>query len=259
MTDRRQVLYGVTTPEDKTFLSSMCDKADKTIVSGVNMYSRFLAPRELNMAVQRLASFTDIRTYGGYDGAERAVVCFYDANSGYEYFDWPVCAVRVTAPGKATAGHRDYLGSLLGLGIKREMLGDIVVCSDCAVVFCHSDIADFIVYNLTKVGRLNVSADVCDVSELDMPERSYKDKSATVSSLRLDCVVSAATNMSRSVSAEVIQRGSVFHNYEEAKSASRIVGDGDIISVRGYGKYVIACDGSLTKKGRYHIDIRQYI
>lgn len=259
MTDRRQVLFGLTTPEDKTLFSSLCDKADKTILTGVNMYTRFLAPRELNMAVQRLSPFADIRTFGGYDGAERAVVCFYDGSYGYEYFDWPICAVKVTANGKAVMNHRDYMGSLLGLGIKREMLGDIVVCSEYAVVFCHSDIADFIVYNLTKVGRMNVSAQVCRIEELELPERTYKDKSATVSSLRLDCVVSAATNMSRSTASEAVQRGSVFHNYEEAKSASRTVSDGDIISVRGYGKYVISCDGSLTKKGRYHIDIRQYI
>ena len=258
MTDRRQVLFGLTTAEDKTLFSSLCDKADKTILSGVNMYTRFLAPRELNMAVARLSPFTDIRTFGGYDGAERALVCFYDGSYGYEYFDWPLCAVKVTANGRMVMGHRDYMGSLLGLGIKREMLGDIVVCSEYAVVFCHTDIADFIVYNLTKVGRMNVTAQICDVEELELPERTYKDRSATVSSLRLDCVVSAATNMSRGTAAEAIQRGNVTHNYEEAKSTSRTVNDGDIISVRGYGKYVIACDGSLTKKGRYHIDIRQY-
>lgn len=259
MTDRRQVLFGLTTPEDKSLFSSLCDKADKTILSGVNMYTRFLAPRELNMALQRLSPFTDIRTFGGYEDAERAVLCFYDGSFGYEYFDWPLCAVKVTANGRAVMSHRDYMGSLLGLGIKREMLGDIVVCSEYAVVFCHSDIADFIVYNLTKVGRMNVSAQVCDCSELDLPKRTYKEKSATVSSLRLDCVVSAASNMSRSNAAEAIQRGNVFHNYEEAKSTSCTVGDGDIISVRGYGKYIISYDGSLTKKGRYHIDIRQYI
>ena len=183
------------------------------------------------MAVQRLAPFTDIRTFGGYEGAERAVVCFYDGSYGYEYFDWPVCAVKVSANGKAVMSHRDYLGSLVGLGIKREMLGDIVVCKEYAVVFCHSDIVDFIVYNLTKVGRMNVSAQVCDTEELDLPERTYKDKSATVSSLRLDCVVSAATNMSRGNSCEAVQRGYVFHNYEEAKSTSRTVADGDIIFV----------------------------
>ncbi len=259
MIDRRQVLFGLTLPDDKTLFSSLCDKADKAIRSGVNMYTHFLAPRELNMAIQRLSPFTDIRTYGGYDGAERAVVCFYDDAIDYECFEWPVCAVKVTARGKTVMSHRDYMGSLLGLGIKREMLGDIAVCSEYAVVFCHSDIADFIVYNLTKVGRMNVSAQVCDVEGLELPERRYKEKSATVSSLRLDCVVSAATNMSRSSASEAVQRGSVFHNYEESKSASKTVCDGDIISVRGYGKYVISCHGTLTKKGRYHIDIKQYI
>ena len=258
MIDRKQVLFGITAPEDKTLFSLLCDKADKTISAGINMYSRFLAPRELNMVQQRFNKFTDIRIFGGYDGAERAIVCFYDASSGYEEFDWPVSVIKISAPGKAVFGHRDYMGSLLGLGIKREMLGDIVVCSEYAAVFCHRDIADFIIYNFTKVGRVGVTVELCDVEQLTLPDKTFKEKSITVSSLRLDCIVGAATNLSRSASAEAIRRGSVFHNYEEAKSTSQTVADGDIISVRGHGKFVVSCDGSLTKKGRYHALIKQY-
>ena len=259
MTDRKQILFGITDADDKTFLTRMCDKADKAVLSGINMYTRFMAPRELNMIIQRFGKFADVEAFGGYDNAERALVRFYDSSFCYEDVNWPISVLKITSSGGMVFGHRDYMGSLLGLGIKREMLGDIVICSDCAVVFCHSDIEDFILLNFTKVGRTTIRCELCNTDELELPQRAFKDKSITVSSLRLDCVVSAATNLSRSSATEAVRRGAVTHNYEEAQSASKIVTNGDVISVRGFGKFVVECSGELTKKGRYHATIKQYI
>lgn len=259
MTDRKQVLFGITDADDKTFLTRMCDKADKAVLSGINMYTRFLAPRELNMITQRFEKFADVEVFGGYDNAERALVRFYDRSFCYEEVHWPISVLKITSSGGAVFGHRDYLGSLLGLGIKREMLGDIVICNDCAAVFCHSDIEDFIIFNFTKVGRMSVRCELCNIDEFDLPARTFKEKSVTVSSLRLDCVVSAATNLSRSSATEAVRRGAVTHNYEAAQSSSKVVANEDVISVRGFGKFVVECSGELTKKGRYHVTIKQYI
>lgn len=259
MINRKQILFGITDKDEKTFLSLMCDKADKAILTGARMYSRFLSPAEVYLIQSRFSKDVQIFTFGGYNDAERQIVCFSSFDTYETDFDYPIDSIKIFAKNKAVFSHRDYLGSLMALGIKRELIGDIVICDGYAVLFCHTEISDFLTMNLTSIGRNSVSSQIVDAGDISLPERQFKVKSTTVSSLRLDCIISGAAGKSRSVAAELISKGLVQVNYEIAKSPSHIVPDGSVISVRGIGKMIVNTDTTLTKKGRYHINVKQYI
>ncbi len=259
MTDRKQALFGLETADDKNFMSQMCDKADRAQKTSRAVYTKFLAPREQNMISERLGRFCDIESFGGYADAERNMICFYDKQNFWEEMCFPITVLNIAPTNKKEYSHRDYLGAILSLGIKRELIGDIVISGSEAYVFCHNEIADYIMFNLEKIAHARVEISVCDASQITLPRRNFKQKDDTVSSLRLDCVISAALNMSRGNSLDAVKRAMVSHNYEVASSPSALVASGDIISVRGFGKFEVYTDGTLTKKGRYHIQIKQYI
>jgi len=259
MINRKQVLFGLKNNDDKTFMSLMCDKADRSVRTKTAVYTKFLAPRELNLISERFESFVNVTKYGGYEESERNIVCFTDYDDFYGDIDFPIDVLKIVATNKKVYSHRDYLGSVLALGIKRELIGDIVINDECAYVFCHNEISDYIIYNLEKIANARVVINKCEFGEIDIPKKQFKERADTVTSLRLDCVVSALANMSRAVSADAVKKGLVSLNYDTNCQVSASVSDGDVISVRGYGKFIIRTDGTLTKKGRYHIQILQYI
>lgn len=259
MINRKHILFGIEDKDEKNLISLICDKADKAITTGAAMYSRFLSPAQAHLVNERFCNDVTVSFSGGYDEAERTVACITSFDTYETYFDYPIEVVRIKAKNKAVFSHRDYLGSLMALGIKRELVGDIVICESCAYLFCHREICDFITLNLTSIGRNNVISEVVQPDEITLPKRQFKEKSVTVSSMRLDCILSAATGKSRAVSAEMITKGLVQVNYEIAKSGSVQIDNDATISVRGFGKMIISANGILTKKGRYHINIKQYI
>ena len=259
MVNRKQALFGITEKDEKTLISLMCDNADKAITTGARIYTKFLSPAQSHLVGERFQRDVDISFFGGYDDAERTVAAFSSFDTYETDFDYPIEVIKISTKSKAVFSHRDYLGSIMSLGIKRELIGDIVTCDTHALVFCHRSICDYLTMNLTSIGKNSVSAEPVTIDSIEPPKRQFKQKSTTVSSMRLDCVLSAATGKSRAVTSELIAKGLVQVNYEYAKSASLSVNSGDTISVRGFGKMTIDTDGGITKKGRYHITIKQYI
>lgn len=257
MTDRDKVLKSVADSEDRLFLSSVCDKLDKSEKIQSCVYTRFVTPRQAMLVKERLSGYTDIRFFGGYDGAERVMVSFVP--NDWEVPNFPLLCIKIKNIGKKELGHRDYMGSILSLGISRELVGDIVITDEGALVFVCREISDFIMQNLTKVASSGVRLTLCENTEDIKVERNFKVISATVSSMRLDCVISAATGKSRSGASASVSEGLVSVNYDEEKNVSRIIKDGDTISLRGFGKMIVNTDLYLTKKGRIHINIRKYI
>ena len=259
MINRKQILFGINDDEDKTFLSKMCDKADKAIKTTVPMYTGFLTPKEQMLLKSKLTPYVDISFFGGYENFERSIACFTPLGFDYIELKYPISALKISTKNKSVFTHRDYLGSILSLGVKRETVGDIIITSQYAIVLCQSEIADYFIYNLTKIARANVNVEYTDIRNDDIPQRQFKERDLTVSSLRLDCVISGCINKSRGISSEYIEKGLVSVNYECIKNNSRQINDGDIISVKGMGKMIVNTNMELTKKGRYHISVKQYI
>lgn len=257
MTDRKQVLWGVNSDSDRLFLSRMCDINDKSDLTGRIMHTRFLTPKEQMLISQRQSHFGSVEFFGGYDDAERKIAFFVP--NDWEEKPSSITAVRIRPTNKRTYSHRDYLGSLLALGITRELTGDIVTDSDGAVVFVMQEIADFILMNLSRVASASVKTELTDISSDMANTKSFKDISCTVSSMRLDCVLSAVMGKSRAYSSGVIEEGLASVNYEVTKNTTCKIKSGDIISVKGFGKAVISTDEHLTKKGRIHIEVKKYV
>ena len=155
--------------------------------------------------------------------------------------------------------HRDWLGSLMSLGIQREILGDIVVWADFhAVLFCQTKGAAYLISELKKAGRDTVAASPCRLPRGFVPRQQYVPIRGTVASPRADGVVRALCNVSREDAAALILRGMVEINYDPAEETDRHIEPGDILSVRGYGKFQINEIGQPTSRGRLHLIAKKY-
>ena len=162
-----------------------------------------------------------------------------------------VCAVRVRGSGYRVLGHRDYLGSMLGLGLERDALGDIAVQNDReAVVFCSERIADFLLGSLTQVGSDTVTCTRYTPDDRFTDGKRYEPVCDTVASERLDCVVAALTNLSRDDAQSSIRAGLVEVDFEPRERVDLLLEPPVWISVRGYGRYRLLSFDGQTKKGR---------
>lgn len=193
--------------------------------------------------------------FGGYQGAERVVAGFGACENG----DFPICCIKVKPLNKKFAdnlSHRDFLGSLMGLGIKREVLGDIIVNDNCGYVFCLKSIAEFICDNLHEIKHTTVNAQICEeIPETVVPAPETQEH--VVSSLRLDVLVASVFNLSRSKAGELFAKEKVFV-CGTLKNASYTVSEGDSITVRGFGRFVFAGELRRTKKDRIVVELKIY-
>lgn len=225
-------------------------------------YSGFLSDREQALSVAGLnrAGCLCYRFEGGYPQAERKVLCVEPEDSWQEQ---PVTCVRIrpAALSQRMPAHKDYLGALLGLGLDRECIGDIVLESDgtAAYVFVLTDKQEFICRELLQAGSATVSVAPWDASEagnLPVPEREIK--TVSISSLRLDAFLAAAMNCSRSVAGEYIHAGRVEINHVPAVSAHEDIFEEDIFTVRGKGRFCLCRIGGRSRKDRIFVEYFQY-
>lgn len=220
----------------------------------------FLDMHERGVALRCAGNYDDsgcrYAFWGGYEGAERVFLGVFPPYEEPDTAQFPISAVNIV-PRSDGLTHRDYLGAILGLGIKREKLGDIIVSDEC-VVLAESVIAEYIVRNLSKVGSNGVR---CTHRELAGIIRAdcFSDIRTTVASVRLDCIVAALAKLSRGGSAELIGKGLVSVDCEIELQPSKTVNDGSAISVRGSGRYIVDRIGPVTRKGRYSFTARKYI
>lgn len=193
--------------------------------------------------------------FGGQHRANRVYLCCYP-----EWMDapeFPIGAVTFNFRSIDQLRHRDFLGALMSLGLKRESIGDILIESGRAVVFLANEILDYVHKNISKIGNMGVTVSVGYNEPL--PEcDSMVEKVATVASLRLDCVVSAIANISRNVANEYIENGFVKINSVVCCKSTKLICDNDVISVRHKGKFQILSSDKRTKKDRLVIKFNCY-
>lgn len=194
--------------------------------------------------------------YGGYDMAQRVIVGFGD---NIEKSDFPikcVCCEPLNIAFSDKLNHRDFLGAIMNLGIKREVTGDIIVNNGKAYILCDEKIADYICENLTRVRHTSVK---CAESALPETVNEKPDPiSVFIPSQRLDAVISGVYKLSRSESAKLISSQKVFINSRLTLSASHILSKNDIVSVRGYGRFEFIEILKQTKKGRLVAEVIRY-
>ncbi len=201
----------------------------------------------------------NFKFFGGYAEAERCLFLAYPDYAEESIDGEFISLIEIKGRDIATLSHRDFLGSILGLGIKREKLGDILCYDDRCLVFALTDIAEYIISNLDKVARCGVSASIADLSKSQIPKRKFEEIKTTVASLRLDAVVGAALKTSRANAAEAIREKRVSVNWQEMTDTSVKLSPGDVISIRGAGRFRLAEETTETKKGRVGICIQKAI
>lgn len=239
-------------------------------------FSQFASMSELELAYQALDAFygkgvvmpdVQYKAYGGYPEAERKVICFLPEDGRREVTpeDFPIACIQFAPANKRFCdelNHRDYLGTIMGLGITREQIGDILVKKDkvhqssTAYVFCKKDKADLL-SEITRIKHTTIVAKQVDFTQFDW-QVEYKEINGSVSSFRLDAIMALAIRASRSQTLSLIQNGSVFLNGRNCTENAKKLEEGDIFSIRGYGKYIFDSANAMSKKGRYHITVKQY-
>ena len=224
--------------------------------------TRFLEPATL-AAVNAAAARAGVKValWGGYDGAERCVAAFY-ADDPPGAGDWPMVALRLQWNGKfANPGHRDLLGAVMGLGIEREMIGDIAMGTyrdaPCAYLFALEEVADYIAANLDSAGRASLKVSMAmEPPQLSPPE----DESLrlTVQQQRLDAVLAAACRLSRSEAQRLIAAGLVKLNHVPQLRPDARLSEGDLISARGYGRVKVTAFQGESRRGRQVVQVFRY-
>ncbi len=248
-------------------LSKLADKAAKAEGTSCPAWSAFLDPRQRNLVENAFgAALSDsavtMRFEGGYEGAERNIAGFLPD------VDWDLddeAPLRLLAVRRGGIGftdglsHRDYLGALMGLGIKRELIGDILVGDDGAKIIVMADMADFILTQLDKVGSERVEVSEADLDTLETPERKEREIRGTVMSLRLDAVASIAYSVSRTRMADWIRAEKLILNWEVQESPAKTIRQGDTMSIRGKGRAVLESLGGVSRKGRTGIVVKRLV
>ncbi len=236
-------------------IEELCDRFER---HEMLYHTGFLTPAEQAAAAHILKRRPQARFFGGYDGAQRQALVL--APSWMEAPETEVMgAVRISAPFSEGLNHRDYLGALLGLGVERDRVGDILVHQNYADVIALKPLLPFLCEECNQVGRYAVKTQSADISKLEVPVQEVKTIRCTVPQLRLDCVAAAAFNLSRSRMGEAIDQGLVSLNYVACLKREKQVGEGDVISVRGMGRATVKAVGGRSKKDRLFVVLEKLL
>lgn len=263
------------TSDDKLLLARLDDKARQCSENSMITNSDFLDIHSRSLAAEMRLNYPDVRMifYGVFEGAERCVAVFLpeyiEAQNTDElaaYFeenpdDNPLTVIEVEKDRfSPDLSHRDYLGSLMGLGIRRELTGDINVEKSGCKMAVISKIAHFIIENMDKAGRGTLKAKIIPAKQAcDGAKSVGVADSFTVSSMRLDSVVKNAFRVSRTEAANAVEGGTVYVNDVECLKPDKKISAGDKVVFRRKGRIIVNDCSSLSKKGRVIVEITRFV
>lgn len=258
--------------EDALFLAHLEDKVQNCLLHHSITYTSFLNLHEHSLAKNSLRKQKDCFSlfWGGYEDAARvAVICFpawidvASEEKALTYFiqneeNNPFCVVRVEKDAFHGLSHRDYLGALTGLGIKREKIGDILLRDNGTDIIVQKTIAAFLADNFTSAGRASLQVQVLPVWDVIVTKDDAEKLEVIVPSMRIDAIISAVYHLSRKDVVSLMAQGKVYLNHIETYKTHTLISDGDIISVRGKGRFFVQGQKKTTKKGNLVLSIEAY-
>lgn len=246
-----------TSDDDKQLIAQLYDGIDLCLTRQKPYFMPFMSERKQALIVSELkkAYFVNYTFFGGYKDSERKMLGLFFDEQNTELF--PISAIEFSFRKCDRLTHRDFLGSLMSLGIERETVGDILVEDGRAVVFVKAELSDYIKSQISKVGKVGVKVSDADLSNLPQG-RGIEEKTFIVSSLRLDNIVAAVCKLSREKTRTVIMSDSVCVNFEETKNVSLNLKENDVFTIRGKGKFVLKGVLGTTGKGRIIISVIHY-
>ncbi len=255
--------------DEKILAARAGDLLRSALDRGCPSFTDFLSDREKAIVLWEASSFgagDNVLAFGGYEDAERTVIGFFPEYYFYSekdelFSEFPITALSIECSGFKVHTHRDFLGSILGLGLERTVIGDIIVGENGynATVFVHSKAADFILENLRLVGRDGVKVRaLTSVTSLEI-KRNFEIIKGTCASMRVDAIISEIFNISRDKAQKLVSDGYVTVNHEEILDKSKALSLGDIFTVRGFGKFRVSEIGDVNRRGRTRFEIQKYI
>lgn len=275
--------------DDKLILAQAEDRLEQCQAYDMLTHTGFLDARQQSLVRRAFGERRgDVRIayYGGYGDADRVIMAalpYYmqfeesfgmqdatrdeerDADGTPEAVRELLTVIRATVPKGSTASrsgralsHSDYLGALTGLGLKRTVIGDILVRDDGADIIVLTDIADFLMNTFASAGRSHLSLERLPIEALKLPERTVTEIHDTVASLRLDALLAAAFRLPRGKAADAIRQGLVFVDHLEATKADMSVEEGAELVIRHKGKVRLAAVGGRSRKDRINVTFEKY-
>jgi len=248
------------TEDDKILFARLYDKLVGAHRKNIPGYTAFLSARE-QVLLRQMLPLMELRFFGGCDDTERNICCwlpeYLDEMSLYDE-DGPVSAIRAEFYAKDVLIHRDILGGLMGVGIKRETVGDIYIHQGFCDFFVLREIEPYVLDNFLSAGRTKLHLEHISLKDVKHPEITVKEIRDTVPSLRLDCIVGSCFGMSRGKVSELVAAGKVSVNDLPCTKADKQLLEDDKISARGFGKFVLKQVGGRTKKDRISIMMERY-
>ncbi len=245
--------------ENSEFLKRIDDLSDRADRRGVLTKTAFLTAAE-QAQLRQYYRGDRLLLSGGQPDCERQIAFFLPAYLEPDELDLSehIRAVRIEAH-FGVPGHRDYLGAILGLGVRREALGDLRIFDATAYVFCLPAVQTLLLDELNKVGRFGVTVTDVALSGVPAPIIRVKTHTCTVKSLRLDAVAAAIFGMSRTSAADMVCMGAAKLNDLPCERTDAPIKEGDVISLRGHGKGRLNSIGAHSKKDRIFIETELYI
>ena len=251
------------TDKDGLLAKRFIELAEKSYGSGIYVFTDFLGLAEQSVleSVKREISHVGRTEFGGAVGAERVMVRFgSEEELGYDLpFPISIIFVKPASPKfSEKLTHRDYLGTVLGLGIERRCVGDIILREGVGYIFVKEDIAEFVCENLVRIRNTEVRASITDA----LPEGElYRTEPRRIQANgeRVDAVIAKVFSLSREESSRLFTKGLVFVSGREMTNTSYIPKAGEVISVRGYGRMIYRGCESLSRKGKMNILVELYV
>ena len=248
--------------EDDALIARLLDKYEAWQRTGLMQSGRFLSERD-RLCCEPVWRELGVQPvfWGGYAEAERVIAIlpadWQDAEAVTHGEDCPLTVFRARFRAEEPLSHRDFLGALMGLGVERDTVGDIIPRDDSCDIIVTKEVSAYVLQNLSSAGRTALHLEIIPEAEAKPAEfRIVKD---TVASLRLDAVVGSGFSLAREKAASAIRTGKVSVNGLECLKPDKSVEAGARISLRGLGKIELSEVGGLSRKGRTTIVIRRFI
>lgn len=248
--------------EDRILLAKIWDKINFGIRRNIPANTAFLSQRELNLSRFLFGQLDGLTTFGGYQNAERQMLVYLPEYLDQSYLmcdDSPICCIRAKFYENDAPSHRDFLGALLGCGIARATVGDILVNQGYCDFFTTAEIAPHVLQSLSSAGKAKLQLETIPLTSAAIPEVKFREIRDTLASVRLDNIVSSGFSISRSNAVQLIHNGKASIDGLPCEKPDKPILTGAKISVRGLGKIELHQINGTTKKGRISVLIHRFL
>lgn len=259
--DKEKITSHITDLDLKFTMLRCIDIVEQVMSSYEIKHTKFLNPYETENLISILRGIPEINYHvdGVYEQAERKLVYIYPDYYLPENIESDISIIKITGNFKyREVSHRDYLGSILSLGISRDNIGDICINDTSVLVILLINMKDYILYNLEKISNVKIQKTEIAASEFIYEEPCFDESIFSVSSLRLDSIIAGTFNVSRDKAQLLIKNERVRINYELVTSTSKLLKENSIISAKGYGRFIYAEALYETKKNKTRVLIKKY-